>query len=249
VTGAVIVFHDVGVARAMSLKMSHLAQHDPLTGLPNRVLLNDRLNQAIEMARRHRQSLAVLYVDVDRFKQINDSLGHAVGDRLLQSIARRLVACVRSSDTVSRPGGDEFVVLLSEVACVEDAVRTADKILAAMAAPQRIDQLDLHVTVSLGIGVYPDDGTDAETLLENADRALLRAKADGRGNSQVFEPDIDVHAARGEKHGYGASDAAHAANRTDRRTPVRSVALRTRINRIWRHIKDNNAQPSGIRPR
>ncbi len=217
VTGAVIVFHDVGVARAMSLKMSHLAQHDPLTGLPNRVLLNDRLNQAIEMARRHRQSLAVLYVDVDRFKHINDSLGHAVGDRLLQSIARRLVACVRSSDTVSRPGGDEFVVLLSEVACAQDALLTADKIRTAMDAPQRIDQLDLHVTVSLGIGLYPDDGTDAETLLKNADLALLRAKADGRDNSQLFEPDIDVHAPREEKRGYGASSSGRAANRTDRR--------------------------------
>jgi len=195
VTGAVIVFHDVGVARAMSLRMSYLAQHDALTGLPNRILLNDRLTQAIEMARRHRQSLAVLYLDVDRFKHINDSLGHAVGDRLLQSIARRLVACVRRADTVSRLGGDEFVVLLSEVACAEDALRTADKILAAMAAPQRIDQLDLHVTVSLGIGLYPDDGTDAETLLKNADLALLRAKADGRGNSQLFEPDTEVHAA------------------------------------------------------
>jgi diguanylate cyclase (GGDEF)-like protein/PAS domain S-box-containing protein len=234
VTGAVIVFHDVGVARAMSLRMSHLAQHDSLTGLPNRVLLNDRLNQAIEMARRHSQSLAVLYVDVDRFKHINDSLGHAVGDRLLQSIARRLVACVRSSDTVSRHGGDEFVVLLSEVGSAEDALRAADKILAAMAAPQRIDQLDLHVTVSLGIGLYPDDGTDAETLLENADRALLRAKADGRGNSQLFEPDIDGHAARGEKHGSGTSDTGHAAHRTDSGTPARRVALRTRVNRMWR---------------
>jgi len=205
------------VARAMSLRMSHLAQHDSLTGLPNRVLLNDRLNQAIEMARRHSQSLAVLYVDVDRFKHINDSLGHAVGDRLLQSISRRLVACVRSSDTVSRPGGDEFVVLLSEVACAEDALRAADKILAAMAAPHRIDQLDLHVTVSLGVGLYPDDGTDGETLLENADRALLRAKADGRGNSQLFEPEIDVHAARGKKPGYGASSSDRAANPTGRR--------------------------------
>ncbi len=210
-----IVFHDVGVARAMSLRMSYLAQHDSLTGLPNRVLLNDRLNQAIGMARRHRQSLAVLYVDVDRFKHINDSLGHTVGDRLLQSIARRLVACVRSSDTVSRRGGDEFVVLLSEVACSEDALRTADKILAAMAVPQRIDQLDLHVTVSLGIGVYPDDGTDAETLLENADLALLRAKADGRGNSQLFEPDLDVLAGQRTERGRGACEADHVADRTD----------------------------------
>jgi predicted signal transduction protein with EAL and GGDEF domain len=144
------------------------------------------------------------------------------------------VACVRTSDTVSRLGGDEFVVLLSEVACAEDALRAADKILAAMAAPQRIDQLDLHVTVSLGIGVYPDDGADAETLLRNADLALLRAKADGRGNSQLFEP--EAGAARGEKHGSGASNTGHAAERADRtdRTPARSVALRTRVSRMWR---------------
>ena len=241
VTGAVIVFHDVGVARAMSLRMSHLAQHDPLTGLPNRLLLNDRLNQAIGMARRHRQSLAVLYVDVDRFKHINDSLGHTVGDRLLQSIARRLVACVRSSDTVSRPGGDEFVVLLSEVACAQDALRTADKILAAMAPPQRIDQLDLHVTVSLGIGVYPDDGTDAETLLENADLALLRAKADGRANSQLFEPDLDVLAASGR-----SVAAVHAKPTTwltvqTPRTPLRSVGLGSAVIGWGADTRDNGA--------
>ena len=112
VTGAVIVFHDVGVARAMSVRMSYLAQHDALTGLPNRMLFNDRLTQALAHARRHRTSLAVLYLDVDRFKHINDTLGHATGDQILQSISRRLVACVRSSDTVSRRGGDEFVVLL-----------------------------------------------------------------------------------------------------------------------------------------
>jgi diguanylate cyclase (GGDEF)-like protein/PAS domain S-box-containing protein len=197
VTGAVIVFHDVGVARAMSIRMSYLAQHDSLTGLPNRMLLNDRLTQAIALARRHRKSLAVLYVDVDRFKQINDSLGHAIGDQLLQSIARRLLTCVRSSDTVSRRGGDEFVVLLSEVACAEDAARSADRIIAAMSRPQRIDQQDLHVTVSVGIGVYPDDGMDAETLLQNADIALLRAKAQGRGNHQLFEPGIGGHTVQG----------------------------------------------------
>src|SRR4029077_1383857 len=124
VTGAVIVFHDVGVARAMSLKMSYLAQHDFLTELPNRMLLNDRLTQAIALAQRHHKSLAVLFLDVDHFKHINDSLGHAIGDELLKSIAQRLVTCVRSSDTVSRHGGDEFVVLLSEVAQPKDAAFT-----------------------------------------------------------------------------------------------------------------------------
>jgi diguanylate cyclase (GGDEF)-like protein len=192
VTGAVIVFHDVGVARAMSLRMSYLAQHDFLTELPNRMLLNDRLTQAIALAHRHGKSLAVLFLDVDHFKRINDSLGHAIGDQLLQSIARRLVACVRSSDTVSRQGGDEFVVLLSEVAHAEDVARTADKILAAVSRPHRVEHQDLHITASVGIGVYATDGADAETLLKNADLALFHAKSHGRSNHQFFKPDMRV---------------------------------------------------------
>jgi diguanylate cyclase (GGDEF)-like protein/PAS domain S-box-containing protein len=188
VSGAVIVFHDVGVARAMSLRMSHLAQHDPLTGLPNRLLLMDRLDRAIATARRHDGALAVLFLDVDRFKQINDTLGHAAGDEVLQSLATRMVACVRGSDTVSRQGGDEFVVLLSEVACVEDAAFGAGKLLAAIAMPHQIDGRDLHVTASVGIAVYPADGTDAAALLSKADLALLSAKAAGRGYSRRAWP-------------------------------------------------------------
>ena len=186
VTGAVIVFRDVSVARAMSLKMSYLAQHDFLTELPNRLLLNDRLTQAIAAARRHRTSLAVLFVDVDYFKRVNDSMGHTIGDEILKSVARRLVACVRTTDTVSRHGGDEFVVLLSEVACADDAAVIADKILNVLNAPHQIEQRDLHVTASVGIAVFPDDGTDAETLVGNADRALLEAKALGRSRRQFF---------------------------------------------------------------
>lgn len=181
VTGAVIVFHDVGAAREMSQRMSALAQHDVLTGLPNRLLLNDRLACAIASARRHGRSFAVLFLDLDRFKRINDSLGHSAGDEVLQSVANRLAACMRNSDTVSRQGGDEFVILLSEVACPEDAAFTADKLLAAIAEPHRIAGEDLHVTASVGIAVYPADGADAETLLKQADLALLRAKARGRG--------------------------------------------------------------------
>jgi diguanylate cyclase (GGDEF)-like protein/PAS domain S-box-containing protein len=192
VTGAVIVFHDVGVARAMSLRMSYLAQHDFLTELPNRMLLNDRLTQTIALARRHGKSLALLFLDVDHFKRINDSLGHAIGDQLLKSIAQRLVACVRSSDTVSRQGGDEFVVLLSEVARAEDVALTADKILAAVSRPHHIDHQDFHITVSVGIGVYPTDGADAETLLKNADLALFHAKSHGRSNHKFFKPGMHV---------------------------------------------------------
>jgi diguanylate cyclase (GGDEF)-like protein/PAS domain S-box-containing protein len=194
VTGAVMVFHDVSVARALALRMSYLAQHDSLTDLPNRILLNDRINQAISLAHRHRQKLAVLFLDVDRFKHVNDSLGHDIGDRLLQSVARRLHACVRSSDTLSRQGGDEFVVLLSEMAHQLDAAVCADKILAALNVPHVIDQHELHLTVSIGIAIYPEDGQDAQTLLKNADFAMYHAKDSGRSNYQFFRSDLNARA-------------------------------------------------------
>jgi diguanylate cyclase (GGDEF)-like protein/PAS domain S-box-containing protein len=194
VTGAVMVFHDVTQARAMSQRMSYLAHHDYLTELPNRLLLNDRLAQAMAAARRQRQQLAVLFVDVDRFKHINDSLGHAIGDELLQSVAGRLVASVRGSDTVSRQGGDEFVILLSRIAHPQDAALSANKILAALGMPHHIEEHDLQITVSMGIGIYPDDGTDAETLVKNADIAMLNAKNNGRNNYQFFKPDMNEHA-------------------------------------------------------
>jgi len=194
VTGAVMVFHDVSRARALSLRMSYLAQHDALTELPNRVLLSDRLTQAMALAARHRQKLAVLFLDVDRFKHINDSLGHSIGDRLLQAIGRRLVTCVRSSDTVSRQGGDEFVILLSEITHGQDAAVAAEKIIVALGVPYNIDQHDLHVTVSIGIVIYPDDGADAETLLRNADFAMYHAKFSGSDNFQFFKPEMNVRA-------------------------------------------------------
>jgi diguanylate cyclase (GGDEF)-like protein/PAS domain S-box-containing protein len=194
VTGAVMVFHDVTQVRAMSQKMSHLAQYDYLTDLPNRQLLNDRLAQAISAAQRHQQHPAVLFVDIDRFKHVNDSLGHAIGDKLVVSIAQRLVGCVRSSDTVSRQGGDEFVILLSSVAHAEDAALSAQKILAVAAMPHRLEEHDLQITLSIGISIYPDDGRDAETLVRNADIAMLNAKDNGRNNYQFFKPTMNEHA-------------------------------------------------------
>jgi diguanylate cyclase (GGDEF)-like protein/PAS domain S-box-containing protein len=194
VTGAVIVFHDVTQARAMLQRMSYLANHDYLTNLPNRLLLDDRLTQAMAAARRYQQQLAVLFVDVDRFKHINDSLGHAIGDQLLRSIAARLVASVRGSDTVSRQGGDEFVVLLSAIAQAEDAARSAAKILTALGMPHKLEKHELQITASVGIGIYPDDGTDAETLVKNADIAMLAAKNNGRNNYQFFRADMNEHA-------------------------------------------------------
>lgn len=194
VTGAVIVFHDVSEARSMLLKMAHLAQHDFLTDLPNRLLLNDRLMQTIAMARRTRKQLAVLFMDLDRFKTINDSLGHLVGDKLLQSVAQRLTACVRGSDTVSRQGGDEFIVLLADVENANAAGHSATKILTALAENHSIAEHDLNVTLSIGISVFPDDGEDAETLLKNADAAMYHAKENGRNNYQFFKQEMNERA-------------------------------------------------------
>jgi diguanylate cyclase (GGDEF)-like protein/PAS domain S-box-containing protein len=190
-TGAVVVFHDVSAARAQSLRISYLAQHDSLTDLPNRLLLNDRLGQALAMAHRACHKLALLFLDVDRFKSINDSMGHAIGDRLLQSVAQRLLACVRSSDTVSRQGGDEFVILLAQVSHPQDAAISAEKILAALGAPHHIGKSVLHVTASIGIVTFPDDGVDAEILLKNADFAMYRAKESGRNCYQFFKPEMN----------------------------------------------------------
>jgi diguanylate cyclase (GGDEF)-like protein/PAS domain S-box-containing protein len=192
--GAVIVFRDVSAARAMALQMTHSAEHDFLTGLPNRILLNDRVNRAISLAPRHKKNVAVLFLDLDGFKHINDSLGHPTGDKLLQSVAKRLVECVRHSDTVSRQGGDEFVVLLSEMEQSEDAAITARRMLNAVAEPHSIDRHDLHVTTSIGVSVYPDDGLDAETLIKNADTAMYQAKENGRQSYQFFKPAMNVRA-------------------------------------------------------
>jgi diguanylate cyclase (GGDEF)-like protein/PAS domain S-box-containing protein len=191
-TGAVIVFHDISAAQSMALKMAHLAQHDFLTNLPNRVLLNDRVAQAIALAKRRGTHLALLFLDLDHFKHINDSLGHAVGDHLLQSVADRLCACVRGSDTVSRQGGDEFVILVTDDQFAEKATLVADKILSALAAPHLIGEHELHITTSIGISIYPEDGKDAETLLKNADTAMYSAKEKGRNNSQYFKHDMNV---------------------------------------------------------
>src|SRR4030088_1734181 len=193
-TGAVIVFRDVSTAQAMVLQMTHSAQHDFLTGLPNRMLLNDRVSQAIALASRNMKKVAVLFVDLDGFKHINDSLGHPIGDKLLQSIAKRLVDCVRHSDTVSRQGGDEFVVLLSEVDQSEDAAISAGRMLHAGAEAHSIDQHDLHVSTSIGVSVYPDDGLNAETLVKNADTAMYQAKENGRQTYQFFKPAMNVRA-------------------------------------------------------
>ncbi|HUF86623.1 MAG TPA: EAL domain-containing protein [Thermohalobaculum sp.] len=196
VAGSVIVFRDVTAARAMALQMSHSASHDTLTGLPNRALLNERIAFAIALASRHKKRLAVLFLDLDGFKHVNDSLGHTTGDRLLKAIGQRLVDCVRGTDTVCRLGGDEFVVLLSEIERAEDPAITATRILEAVAEPYAIDPHDIHVTTSLGISVYPDDGLDAESLVRNADTAMYQAKAMGRRTHRFFEPAMNARAVK-----------------------------------------------------
>jgi diguanylate cyclase (GGDEF)-like protein len=181
-------------AEQATAKISYMAEHDFLTGLPNRSLLADRLAQSIALAKRRGKRVALMYLDLDHFKHVNDSLGHAVGDQLLQSAAKRLQACVRDSDTVSRQGGDEFVVLLTEVETVRDAALAAEKLIAAMAAPHLIGDHRLHVTLSIGISLYPDDGKNVETVLRNADTAMYHAKRSGRNNYQAFTPDMNAQA-------------------------------------------------------
>ena len=177
--GAVMVFHDVSLARALTQKFAYAAHHDALTGLPNRLLLESRLTHTIALAQRHNCGAAVLFLDLNGFKFVNDTLGHAVGDRLLQSVAGALQGCVRSTDTVSRFGGDEFVVLLSEISRPVDAAEVAEKILGVLGAPHLVDQHSLRITASIGIALYPDDGTDPQTLLRNADEAMFHAKRAG----------------------------------------------------------------------
>lgn len=187
VAGAVIVFHDSRLSQFEIQKMSHLALHDFLTSLPNRVLLMERLVHAIGMASRHHKQAALLFVDVDDFKSINDTFGHAVGDSLLQEVATEITTCVRATDTVSRHGGDEFIVLLTQIEDVHDAVQVADKLLSRLSLPRLIDGHKIQVSLSIGISVYPDNGSDAETLMRNADAAMYSVKESGRNGYRLFQ--------------------------------------------------------------
>jgi diguanylate cyclase (GGDEF)-like protein/PAS domain S-box-containing protein len=194
IAGAVVVFRDVTAPRALAVALAHSAGHDALTSLPNRTLLNDRLSQAIEGAARRHGRLAVLFLDLDAFKHINDSMGHTAGDELLKSVAQRLKSCVRISDTVSRQGGDEFVVLLPDISTAQSAGHSADKIVKALAAPHLVRGKPLTVTVSVGISLYPDDGASAEKLLQYADLAMYQAKQIGRNTHCFFEHGLNSRA-------------------------------------------------------
>lgn len=166
--------------------LSYMAEHDLLTGLPNRALLTDRLAQSILLAKRHGSKVALMFLDIDHFKHINDSMGHAMGDLLLKSVAKRLLASVRNSDTVSRHGGDEFVILLPEVVDVQSAALAAKKLIRSVGEPHLVSGQEIRVGLSIGISMYPDDGEEAEVLMRNADIAMYQAKRSGRNRYKIF---------------------------------------------------------------
>jgi diguanylate cyclase (GGDEF)-like protein len=188
IVGAVVAFQDISERRQTELRIRQLAYYDNLTSLPNRRLLQDRLGQAMAQARRYQRSLAVMFLDLDRFKQINDMLGHDAGDELLRQVANRLDDFVRAEDTVSRPGGDEFVIVLAEISQPRDAALVAEKILAALRQPVHLLGRDVEVTTSIGIVVHGATGTDSiQELMRKADLAMYQAKEAGRNGYRFYE--------------------------------------------------------------
>jgi len=190
----VCVVRDITERTYAEEQIKHLAYHDALTNLPNRLLFKDRLSVALSHAHREGTSLAVLFLDLDRFKVVNDSLGHNIGDQLLQAVASRIAACVRDSDTLARLGGDEFTVLLPRLHHSQDVAPIAGKIIDAVRYPFQIEGRELYITTSIGISVYPEDGSDAETLIKNADTAMYQAKELGRDNYQLFNASVNAKA-------------------------------------------------------
>ena len=185
---------DITDRKEAETTIEKLAYHDPVTGLPNRTLLHDRLQLAINRAERDSQGVAILFLDLDRFKAINDSLGHAIGDALLKQVGSRLLDCVRSSDTVARLGGDEFVVLISALENDHAVGSVVMKILEQLAEPYLIDEHEVYSSSSIGISIYPRDGHDAEELLKNADMAMYQAKEAGRNTCHFFSPELNMRA-------------------------------------------------------
>lgn len=186
------VFYDITKIKAHEDEIRHLAYHDPLTELPNRLLFQDRLSQAILHARRKGTGLTLMFLDIDHFKKLNDTLGHLSGDLFLQKISAKFKSCLRDDDTVSRLGGDEFTILLEDIECIEGASKVARKILALFDAPFELDNNEIYLGTSIGIARYPSNGDDAETLTRNADTAMYHAKAEGRNNFQFFETEMET---------------------------------------------------------
>jgi diguanylate cyclase (GGDEF)-like protein/PAS domain S-box-containing protein len=194
VVGGVLVFHDVTEARSLAARLAHQAHHDALTGLPNRLLIQDRITQAITSAARQSGQVALLFIDLNKFKPINDSLGHAAGDELLKQVASRLKGAVRASDSVARLGGDEFVVLLPMVEDTVAVARIADKMRQAIAAPFMLNGSRVSMGASIGISMYPNDGKTAETLLKNADAAMYEVKLQNNSTMRFFRPHMNDRA-------------------------------------------------------
>ena len=185
---------DISDRKLAEAHVEHMAHHDALTGLANRTLLNDRLKHAITNAQRRRRTQALLFIDLDHFKTVNDTMGHSAGDALLLEVAQRLRECVRESDTLARIGGDEFVILLTNLIRPDDATRVAEKLIAALGLPISVENHIFNITASVGIAVWPGDGADAETLMRNADVAMYHAKNSGRNNYQFFTPEMNARA-------------------------------------------------------
>ena len=188
VSAVVGFIRDITERKRAEEELAYMASHDALTGMPNRMLFNDRVTLALAYAQRNQQKLAVILLDLDYLKDVNDTLGHSVGDKLLRAVGERLTGLLRKSDTVARMGGDEFMLVLPETARAEDAAKIASKILEAIRRPFAFDGHEIHITTSIGIAMYPDDGEDADALMRDADMAMYRAKAKGRDNYQCYTP-------------------------------------------------------------
>ena len=238
-------------------RIEHLAFHDTLTGLPNRELFRDRLTQAVQLAQRDAHQIAVFFLDLDRFKVINDSLGHSVGDQLLRLVAQRLKNVLRESDTVTRIGGDEFTILAPRVRGQDDAVVIARKVRGAFALPFVVDGREMYVTTSIGVSLYPNDGEDTDTLLKHADAAMYLAKSQGRDVFQLYTPSTDPRAL--ERHALERFTLEHALRKAAANAefevhyqPI--VALETgRVEAVeallrWRHPEHGFIPPSEFIP-
>jgi diguanylate cyclase (GGDEF)-like protein/PAS domain S-box-containing protein len=186
------IFKDITERKQVELKLKQMALYDTLTGLPNRTLFYDRFNQLLELAKRNQYILALMYVDLDRFKTINDTLGHEVGDLVLITAGQRMVSCTRRSDTIARIGGDEFVGICGRIAAPADAAVVAEKVIKSLTEPYRVKNHECTLGASIGISIYPQDGEDAETLVSKADTAMYRSKAGGKGGYQFFSEVLDA---------------------------------------------------------
>ena len=188
------MFLDITERKKEEERVQYLANYDVLTGLPNRYLLNDRLEQGLSLAQRHQTKLAVLFIDLDRFKNVNDSLGHDVGDELLKEVAQRLRGCLRRSDTIARQGGDEFIALLGDLNSEDEVTFVAEKMIESLRGEFNIGEQQLSISLSIGVSIYPDDGETAVQLLRNADLAMYRAKDSGRNQFQYYEAEMNEKA-------------------------------------------------------